>query len=74
MNNRKRDKIEVKYESNFEVYTNKAKQLLLSILKPIIAILIIGFSLYILGYVILIVIVFLLLLYVYNRIKNSINN
>ena len=68
-----KDKIEIKYQSKFEIFLSKTKKIFLGIVKPLIAIAIIIFSLYILGYVILIVLIFLLLLYLYNKVKNSIN-
>ena len=73
MNNRDTDKIEVKYQSKFELYINRIKLFLLSILKPFIVISIVFVSLYIGFYIVLILIVFFSLLYLYNKVKNSIN-
>ena len=73
MNNNQIDKIEVKYQSKFELYMGKMKIFILSIIKPFIAIAVILFSLYIGFYIILIFVVFFSLLYLYNKVKNSIN-
>ena len=72
MNNKQIDKIEVKYQSKFELYMHKVKIFILSIIKPFIAIAILLLSIYIFSYVILILVVFFLLLYLYNKVKNSI--
>jgi len=72
MNNNQIDKIEVKYQSKFELYIGKVKIFILSIIKPFIAIAIILLSIYIFSYVVLILLVFFLLLYLYNKVKNSI--
>ena len=72
MNNNQIDKIEVKYQSKFELYMGKLKIFILSIIKPFIAIAIILLSIYIFSHVILILLVFFLLLYLYNKVKNSI--
>ena len=72
MNNNQIDKIEVKYQSKFELYMSKVKIFILSIIKPFIAIAIILLSIYIFSYVILILLVFFLLLYLYNKVKNAI--
>ena len=72
MNNRKRDRVEIKYQSKSEIYIDKFKKIFFSIINPLITISIIIFSLYILGYIIFIVLAFLLILYLYNKVKNSI--
>ena len=72
MNNNQIDKIEVKYQSKFELYMGKVKIFILSIIKPFIAIAIILLSFYIGFYIILIFVVFLSLLYLYNKVKNLI--
>ena len=72
MNDKKIDKIEVKYQSKSELYIDKVKIFILSIIKPFIAIAILLLSIYIFSYVILILVVFFLLLYLYNKVKNSI--
>ena len=69
MNDRKTNKIEVKYQSPINTSWNRIKVFIISIVKPFIAIAITLFSLYILGYVILFFIVFFFLLYLYNKIK-----
>ena len=73
MNDRKTNKIEVKYQSNLDGFFNKLKVFILSVLKPFIAIALVLFSLYIAGYVILFFIVFFFLLYIYNKIKKNIS-
>ena len=74
MNDKQIDKIEVKYQSKSELYIDKVKIFILSIIKPFIAIAILLLSFYIFSYVVLVLAVFFLLLYLYNKIKNSINS
>jgi len=69
MNNKQIDKIEVKYQSKSELYINKVKIFILSIIKPFIAIAILLLSIYIFSYVILVLMIFFLLLYLYNKVK-----
>ena len=67
-----KNKIEVRYQSNLSIVLNRIKSFILKILKPVFAIIIILSGLYVAGYIIFIFIIFFALLYLYNKIKNSI--
>ncbi len=62
-------KVEVKYQSNYSIFISKIKEVLGSIIKPVMGILVFLVGLYLMGYIILFFMLFFLLVYVYNRVK-----
>ena len=68
----KKGKVEVKYQSKFTIFTNRALSVIGSIAKPIIAIFMILLGLYVVGYIVVIFVLFFLLLFLYKKIKNII--
>ena len=62
-------KVEVKYQSNFSIIVSKIKEVLGSIIRPVLGILVFLAGLYLMGYIILFFLFFFLLLYIYNRVK-----
>ena len=72
MNNREEKKIRVEYQSNSTIFFNRTKNIVMSVIKPILALIVILAGLYIVGYIILIFVVFLFLLFIYNKIKKTI--
>ena len=72
MNNREQKKIRVEYQSNFTIFFNRSKKIVMSIIKPIFALIIVLVGLYVAGYIILLFVVFLFFLFIYNKIKKTI--
>ena len=64
-------KVEVKYQSDFQILITRIKKIVLKAIKPIIGIIVFLLTLYIGFYIILFFLVFFFLLFVYNKIKES---
>ena len=62
----------VEYQSSSTIFFNRVKTLIMSIIKPIFAIIIILVGLYVAGYIILLFVIFLFFLFIYNKIKKTI--
>lgn len=66
------DKVEIKFESQFEIFVKNFKNLLLSIIKPLVFICSIILFLYGLFYIALFFIIIFSLLYFYKNLKKLI--
>ena len=72
MDDRKKKKIKVEYQSAPTIFFNSSKKAIISIIKPILVLIVVLVGLYIVGYIILILVVFLFFLFIYNKIKKTI--
>ncbi len=68
----KKEKIEVKYQSDFSILINRVLTFIGQLIKPIISLFIILIGLYVIGYIVLIVVLFFLCLFLYKKIKRTI--
>ena len=64
-------KVEVKYQSDFQILITRIKKIVLKAIKPIIGIIVFLLTLYIGFYIVLFFKVFFLLLFLYNKVKSS---
>tara|TARA_B100001123_G_scaffold400216_1_gene485815 strand:+ start:457 stop:672 length:216 start_codon:yes stop_codon:yes gene_type:complete len=64
-------KVEVKYQSDFQILLARIKQYIIKVIKPIIGLVVFISALYIGFYIVLFFIVFFLLLFLYNKVKSS---
>ncbi len=64
-------KIEVKYQSDFQILITRIKKVVLKAIKPIFGIIVFLLTLYIGFYIILFFLVFFFLLFAYNKIKEN---
>ena len=64
-------KVEVKYQSDFQILLTRIKKIIFKGIKPIIGVIVFLLTLYIGFYIILFLLVFFLLLFIYNKIKGT---
>jgi len=68
----KKHKVEVKYQSRATILMNRILSFLGSLIKPLVSLFIILLGLYIVGYIVLIVVLFFLCLFLYKKLKSII--
>jgi len=65
-----KNKIKVEYKTNFQILWDKARSLIISLLTTTVVLIVVLAGMWLLFYFVLALVVFLFLLYVYNRLKN----
>ena len=70
MNIDNRNKVKVEYKTNFQILWDKAKHVIISLLTAAIVFFVVLAGMWLFFYFMLALVIFLFLLYIYNKLKN----